>query len=75
MCHLVLDGKDVLKRSVVTFGPDVVSVGRIDQLRRDTDAVSHLAHAALEHVAHAELAPDLAYVDGLALVGEWSCGR
>ncbi len=29
-----------------------------------------LAHAALEHVAHAELAADLLHVDGPALVGE-----
>src|SRR5271165_1900610 len=36
----------------------------------DADPVAALAHRAFEHVAHAELAPDLFHIDGLALVSE-----
>jgi hypothetical protein len=43
---------------------------RIDQLRGDADAAAPFAHRAFEHVAHAEFAPDLLHVDGLALVRE-----
>jgi hypothetical protein len=40
----------------------------IDQLPRDAHPRSRLAHRAFEHIAHAELAPDLFHVDGTALV-------
>ena len=50
-------------------------VSRVDELRRDADAVSGLAHAALEHIARAELPPGLAHVDVLALVGEARIAR
>ena len=42
----------------------------LDQLRGDAHAIGGLAHAALQHIAHAELATDLLYIDGAALVGE-----
>jgi hypothetical protein len=42
----------------------------VDQLTADTHAATGLPHAAFEHIAHAELAPDLFYVDRAALVGE-----
>ena len=42
----------------------------VDQLGGDADAVAGAANAALQHVAHAKLAPDLPHVDGLALVPE-----
>src|SRR5438552_7186611 len=42
----------------------------IDQLRGDAHPVAALAHAAFEHIAHAEFAADLLHIDRLALVGE-----
>ena len=47
----------------------------LDQLAGDAHPVAGLAHAAFEHVAHAELAADLLDVDGLALVGEGRIAR
>ena len=43
---------------------------RLDQLGRDAHPVARAPRAALEHVAHAELAPDLLHRHGAPLVGE-----
>src|SRR5215831_16609287 len=46
-----------------------MSVGPgVDQLRRDAHAAGGSTHRAFEHVADAELAPDLLHIDRLALV-------
>jgi hypothetical protein len=53
-----------------------VSAARgIDELRGDAHAIACLADAALEHEAHAEVAPDVLYLDRLALVGEGGVAR
>jgi len=46
----------------------------IDQLRRNPNSISGLAHAALNHIAHAKLTPDMlsngsTAMDGLPDVG------
>src|SRR5215831_14909979 len=41
---------------------------RVHQLPSDAHPLSGLTHAAFEHVAHAEVAPDLLHVNGFALV-------
>ena len=43
---------------------------RIDQLARYANPAAGFSHASFEHVPHAELAADLADIDGLALVGK-----
>ena len=68
--HPVLQLEDVLERAVEAVGPEMGAGRRIDELAGDAHAVRGLAHAAFEHVAHAELAADLPHVDGAALVGE-----
>src|SRR5262249_18514129 len=68
--HLILELENVLQRAVETVGPEMTAGGGIDELRRDSHAVCRLAHAALEHVADAELATDLLDVYGMALVRE-----
>src|SRR5215831_9459286 len=52
---LVLNGKDVLKRTVVALGPDVMAARSVDKLRGDANAIAGFAHAAFKHVAHAEM--------------------
>ena len=47
----------------------------VDELPGDAHAVRRLAHAAFEHIAHAELAADLLHVDRPALVGEGRIAR
>ena len=66
---LVLYRENIFERAVVAVCPDMVAGGRVDQLRGNAHAIAGLAHAAFEHVAHAELAADLPHVD-VALVGE-----
>ncbi len=47
----------------------MVGVGP-DQLDRDAHPAARFAHAAFEHIAHAQFLADLLDVDGLAFVGE-----
>ena len=72
---LVLKREDVAHVAFEAVGPDVVSVRGVDQLAGETYALAAAPHAAFEHVAHAELAADLADVDGLALVDEARVAR
>ena len=66
----VLQGKNVVHRPIVTLGPEMGAIIRFDQLRRDPHPARGFAHAAFEHVTHAEFAADLLDVDRLALVDE-----
>src|SRR5581483_4931937 len=68
--HLVLEIEDVVQYAVIFVGPEMAAGFGLDQLSRDAYALAALAHATLQHVADAELAPDLLDVDGFALVGE-----
>src|SRR5439155_537520 len=67
---LVLEVEDVFQDAVIFVGPNVRAGLSLDELSRDAQAIAAFAQAALEHVANAELAPDLLDVDDLALVGE-----
>ena len=49
--------------------------GDVVELRGDAHAVAALAHAALDHIADAELLGDLLHMDGLALVDERRVAR
>ena len=60
--HLVLGREDVGEFAIEPLGPEMPAVGGIDELRRDAHAVAGLADAALEHKAHAEVAPDLLHL-------------
>src|SRR4029450_9649346 len=70
---VVLDSEDVRQLAVVTLRPPVGTVGGVNKLRRDTDAATGAANAALQHVRHSEDVGDLANV--LALPLERECGR
>src|SRR5262249_23005915 len=66
----ILELEHIGDLAVVTIAPHVRACRGLDELRGDPKAVAALAHAALHHVADAELAPDFANIDGLALVRE-----
>jgi hypothetical protein len=66
----VLQFEHVFERAVEAVGPEMRTGQGIDQLAGDAHLRSGFAHRAFEHIADAELAPDLFHVDGLALVGE-----
>src|ERR1700733_14978212 len=67
-CYLVLDGEHVVKLAFVTLGPAMTTGRRVDELRRDADAVTNPSDATLQHIAYGEFAPDLPNVDRFALV-------
>ena len=72
---LILKLENVVQRAVEAVGPEMRAGFGFDQLRGDAQPGARLAHAALQHVAHAEFAPDLPDVDRLALVGEARIAR
>jgi hypothetical protein len=67
---LVLHREYVGKTAVVAFRPDVTAGGDVVELDGDAHAVAALAHAALDHIADAELLGDLLHMHGLAFVDE-----
>ena len=73
--HLVLQLEDIVEAAFEAFRPQMRPGGGIDQLSGDAHPVRGLAHAAFQHVAHAQLAADLLYVHRAALVGEARIAR
>src|SRR6478672_7367817 len=63
---LVLQIENVLQRAVKPVRPEVRAGRNVNELSGDPQAGSRLAHAAFEHIPHAEFATDLFDVDGLA---------
>src|SRR5262245_11028090 len=72
---LVLQCENVGELAVVALCPDVLAGVSLDQLCGDADTVAGFTQAAFEHVAHAELAPDLLYVDSAPLVRKTRIAR
>ena len=68
--ELVLQIENIVLHPVVALGPQMDAGLRLDELAGDANAVAELAHAAFEHVAHAELARDDLHVDRVTLVDE-----
>ena len=59
---LVLNGENVPQRAVVCLRPQVDARSRIDQLRRDPEAVAGAAHAAGEHGGRVQALPRRAHI-------------
>src|SRR6516164_9878664 len=72
---LVLEGKDIGQFAIVAIRPQVVTSRRLDQLCGDAETIGGPPHAAFEHVAHAELATDFAYVHSRTLVSKGGAAR
>src|SRR5215469_10438392 len=60
--YLLLHHKDIFHLAVVTLGPELVAVGRLDQLHRDAKAVAGATNTPLEHGVDIEQLADLADV-------------
>ncbi|MFL6693775.1 MAG: hypothetical protein ACJ8GO_12525, partial [Ramlibacter sp.] len=58
MRQLVLHREHVGEAALITFGPEMPSGQRIDQLRADAHAIAVAAHAALQDVARGEFLAD-----------------
>jgi hypothetical protein len=72
---LVMQLENVLERAVETACPNMRASRRVDQLAGDAHAAPRFAHAALENIAYAELAADLAEVGRFSFVGEARIAR
>ena len=66
----VLQIENVFNGAVESIGPEVRRGGRINKLGSDANPIIGSTDAAFEHVAHAQLATDLLYIDRAALVRE-----
>lgn len=66
----VLQLEDILQIAVETVRPEIGARRGIDELAGDAKLVATAADAALEHVGHAKLLPNLADIGRSALVGE-----
>src|ERR1700722_5535231 len=66
----VLEGKDVVERTIVSLGPDMNAGFGLNQLAGDPHARSRLTHAAFEHVSHAEFMAHPAHAHRLTFVNE-----
>src|SRR5580698_462248 len=67
---LVLHREYVGEIAIVALSPDVAAGRSVVELRGNPHAVTHLAHAAFDHITDTELLGNLLHVDGLALVDE-----
>ena len=72
---LILKLENVVQGAVEAVGPEMRARFRFDQLRGDAEPIARFAHAALQHVTHAEFTPDLPNIDRSALVGEARIAR
>jgi hypothetical protein len=50
---LVLQGKDIIDRAVVTLSPQMRPVRRVEKLSGNANAIAISAYTALEDIAHA----------------------
>src|SRR5260370_24485932 len=61
-CNLILNRKDLLHIAIERFGPQMISISRINQLGRYAQAAANLAHTAFQNRLHIQLVADLADV-------------
>src|SRR5262245_19620376 len=67
---VILPAEDVGDRAIVAVGPDVNTLGGVDQLRGDPYSIARLAHAAFEDVARPQLAAEFPDVDRFTFAGK-----
>ncbi|MNI43108.1 hypothetical protein D3C73_974280 [compost metagenome] len=72
---LVLQLEEVVEQAFEALRPDMRPACRVDQLPGNAQPVPVLAHAAFEHIAHAQFLADALCVHDLALVGEARIAR
>jgi hypothetical protein len=73
--HLVLQRKNIAQVTFKSISPKVRAGRGIDQLAGDADLSGCLAHAAFQHVANTEFAPDLFDIDGPPFVSKARIAR
>jgi hypothetical protein len=66
----VLHVEEIGQGLVEPLGPEMIARFGVDELHVDTHATSAALDAALQHIAHIQLAPDRLHIERLAFVGE-----
>ena len=69
LSDVVLNRDDVIEFPAVVLGPDTPAVRGIKQLGGDANFACRRPDASLEHVTHAEFAPDLLDRDATVAIG------
>ena len=67
---LIVQCEEIALGAIKALSPNVFSGSGIHQLRRDPQSVTQFLHAALQHMAHAQLLADLPDINRLAFVTE-----
>src|SRR5215469_16513728 len=62
LCDLVLDGKDIVHLPVVSLGPKMKTIIRLNQFRRDAYVIAVAAYASLKDMSDTEFASHVTYV-------------
>ena len=75
MSNFVLKGEQIIKLPVIAFGPKVLAINGIDQLRRDAEPITGPLYTTLQHIAHAETLGRFLHLYRLTLVGEGGIPR
>src|ERR1700751_475779 len=70
LCDLILELKNILQRAVKALCPYVGSTRSVNQLSRNSQSTSGLAHAAFQHISNTQFATHAFYVNRLTLVAE-----
>jgi len=65
---IVLQHENIGEIAIVPLCPYVLASLGLDQLRGKPDPIASCANTAFEHVAHAELTPDLPHVHSPAFI-------
>jgi hypothetical protein len=67
---LILELEDIFGLTVKSVGPELRPCRGVDELRADAKLRADGPQAALDEIADAEFTPDLAAIDGAALINE-----
>src|SRR6516164_393058 len=70
LCDLILELKNILQRAVKAVCPYVGPTRSIDQLSRNSQSASGLAHAAFQYISNTQFATHAFYVSRFTLVTE-----
>jgi len=68
LCDFVLNLEHVLQFLIVTLGPNVITVRRLDELSCNTQPASRLTNTAFQNGFDAQFAPNFADVYGSGVV-------
>src|SRR6476619_1401023 len=67
---LILKGKNIFERPLISASPDVSAVFGFDELSTDAQTIRCLSDAAFQNVSYTKFAAHLLHINSTMLVGE-----